>query len=235
MKKILIILLLLISIKVSSQTYENPVFYSKSHKTLFIEKIELTPSNTIIYLFIENQKITGESWFCADKNIYVEDVQSEIKYNLIKSEGIPVCPDSKKFTKKGERLYFKLYFKKLPKESQKINLVENCNNHCFSFKEIVLNNKLSKEIRMFEQAIILQSGGKNKEALQLFLNIEAQENKTTSRYAYSLYAIPILYYKENNFTQAKAWYNTLKKSTVKDKNDLLEKIKEIEFFYKIDN
>jgi len=87
-----------------SQTIILPIVNIKSHKTLAIEKIEFNEKQTIVFLSVENQMTEGEAWFCADKNIYIKNSAGTEMYYLIKSEGIPTCPDTYKFKKTGEIL-----------------------------------------------------------------------------------------------------------------------------------
>ena len=234
MKKLFLILLIIYCKIGFPQVFETPVYYSKSHETLYIDKIEISNKNTVFYLHIENIKDAGDAWFCADKDIYVKEAGTGKKHQLIKSSGIPVCPENHKFNKKGEKLFFQLYFDKIESDKiKKIDLVENCSDYCFSFTEIILDNKLSNEIKSFEKAIILMSSNKNSEALKEFSEFEKNvQDKNTSRYAYFLYASSLLSYKTQDFNKAKTQYEKLKNSTLKDRDELLEKLNEIEFFNK---
>ena len=52
---------------------------------------------------------------------------------LVSSNGIPVCPDTYKFKSPGEQLDFVLTFPPLLKGISSVNLIEDCQDNCFSF------------------------------------------------------------------------------------------------------
>ena len=95
-----------------AQTIEKPNSAIASHP-LTISKIEMSGSQTIVWLELENKSAKG--YFCADKSINLYDIVRKIKYELVSSKGIPVCPATYKFRKIGEVLKFQLYFPKLYK------------------------------------------------------------------------------------------------------------------------
>jgi len=92
------ILLNLFTIYLFPQTVLRPNFALKSHETLEITKVEMSPEKTTIYFSIEN-RIEGGS-FCADKNIFLIYPDGS-RMKLTKANGIPVCP---------ENYYFKTTF-----------------------------------------------------------------------------------------------------------------------------
>jgi hypothetical protein len=53
-----------------SQSYIQPNIALKSHETLAIIKVEITPQATMIWFSVENRRDAGGS-FCADKNINI--------------------------------------------------------------------------------------------------------------------------------------------------------------------
>jgi hypothetical protein len=150
---------------IHSQTFEKPNYALKSHETLEINKIEITPEKTFISLSIEN-RITGGQ-FCADKNIYLLDPEGK-KLLLKKSSGIPVCPDSYKFRSIGERLQFTLEFSPLKAGTNWIDIIEDCTSNCFWFYGVTLDNKLNKNL---DEAFILASKQNPADNINLFKNI----------------------------------------------------------------
>jgi len=128
------------TIHIHAQTFEKPNYALKSHETLEIRKIELTPDKTIISLSIENRIVGGT--FCADRNIFIT-VPAGGKLKLNKSSGIPVCPDSYKFRSIGEKLQFTLEFPPLPESVKWIDVTEECSDNCFSLYGVVLNSELN--------------------------------------------------------------------------------------------
>ena len=179
-------------------------------------------------------KDTEMAWFCADKNIYLKNSKGDETFMIEKSEGIPVCPDSHKFKKEGEILYFKLIFPKLPETIKGLDLIENCSDNCFSFYGIILDPVLTKEINLFEKGVALYSSEKKSEALSCFIEIiKTTKDKNSNIYAYSMYIIPLIYIELEDKVSAKKEYRNLKKSEIKDKDYFIEKLKENEFFSKL--
>jgi hypothetical protein len=89
--KILIIAVICFNFGIIAQVIEKPNFALASHP-MTIGKIEFIANQTVVSLSIENQSETGS--FCADRNIYIQDVIKNTIYKLIQSKGIPVCPDN---------------------------------------------------------------------------------------------------------------------------------------------
>jgi hypothetical protein len=167
MRKLILIafLLNLFTITVFPQTYHNPNFSLKSHETLEITKVEITPDNTTVSLMIEN-RIDGGS-FCADKNIYIIYPDNN-RVRLQKAIGIPICPENYKFRSIGEKLAFSLNFPPLKSGTEWIDIVEECATNCFWFYGITLNNVLNKRL---DDAFVSASKGKPAENVLLFRNI----------------------------------------------------------------
>jgi len=131
------------SLCVYSQTIENPNSALKSHETLLISKIELSQEKTLVHFSIENRIENGN--FCADRNIYLVD-QGGKKYQIQKTSGIPVCPDSYKFRNIGEVVRFTLEFPPLASGTKWIDIIEDCSENCFWFYGVTLDSELNKRI-----------------------------------------------------------------------------------------
>lgn len=127
------------------QNIESVNFAVSTHP-MKVNKIEMGTNQTKVEIAIENQIQSGS--FCADKKIDIQDVIGKSKIHLIKAEGIPVCPSNYQFTYIGEVLTFQLYFPKLKSSTKYINIIENCDQYCFSIKGIILDNEMNKEINM---------------------------------------------------------------------------------------
>jgi len=165
---------LLISVSGYSQTVIKPNYGLKSHETLEIKKIECDSESTSVFLSIEN-KIQGGA-FCADKNIYIL-YPDGTKSRLLSSNGIPVCPESYKFKTIGEKLDFILVFPPLKAGTEWIDLVEDCDENCFSFYGITLDNDLNSKIN---DSFGLAEGGETSKALIGFIDlIGTIDNKNT--------------------------------------------------------
>jgi tetratricopeptide (TPR) repeat protein len=232
MKTILIILFTVLFIgKCYSQTIILPIVNVKSHKTLSIEKIEFSDKQTIIFLSIENQKTEGEAWFCADKNIYIKNVQGIDMYYMTKSEGIPTCPETYKFTKPGEILQFKLIFPKIPVSIKEIDIVESCNDNCFYFRGVILDPAQNADIKLFEKGVALYSNKKADEALKCFFELSANiKDRKSNLYGYTLYIVPLIYFEKGDKENAKKEYSKLINSAISDKDYFIEKLCKEEFF-----
>ncbi|MBK7133096.1 MAG: hypothetical protein IPH69_09855 [Bacteroidales bacterium] len=126
-----------------SQTIENPNSALKSHETLLISKVELSQEKTVVHFSIENRIENGN--FCADRNIFLIDQEGK-KYQILKTSGIPVCPDSYKFRNIGEVVKFTLEFPPLESGTKWIDIIENCSENCFWFYGVTLDNELNKRI-----------------------------------------------------------------------------------------
>ena len=164
MKKIVLISLVLIicTTLCNSQTFEKPNFSLKSHETLEILKIEISPDKTVVSLSVEN-RIEGGN-FCADRNIYILDPDGN-KLRIIKSIGIPSCPDSYKFKSIGEKLQFTLEFPPLKRETKWIDIIEDCTSNCFWFYGVTLDNDLNTRL---DEVFLLASKGKATDNIALF-------------------------------------------------------------------
>jgi hypothetical protein len=159
------VLILLLTGLSHSQTYIHPNYSLKSHETLNIVKVEVRPEATLFYMSIENRISNGT--FCADRNIYII-YPDGTKVKLETASGIPVCPDSYKFKAAGEKLEFLLSFPPLKSGTKWIDLIEDCQDNCFSFYGVTLDNDLNKRI---DDAFALGENDESARALISFINI----------------------------------------------------------------
>lgn len=226
--KNLLIHLFFFNIIVSSfaQTISTPFFASVSNHPITIEKIYSTPKNTIVNLTIENQIINGN--FCVDKNTYIIDILSGKKYKLIKVLNIPNCPSAYNFKFIGETLNFQLVFQKIDSKTKYINLIENCNQHCFFLKGIILDQNQNKEL---SNAYNLYAKGNFEVAIKSFIKIINQHSNYP--FGFIHYSLIKIYAEKYDFESAKIWLNTLRNSNFHDKNDLLDKLKKENFYHKL--
>jgi len=126
-----------------SQSVLNPNYGLKSHETLVINRIDIASESTTFHLTIGN-RIEGGT-FCADRNIFIIHPDGT-RTKLISSEGIPVCPESHKFTSIGEKVDFTLTFSPLKLNTDWIDLIEDCRDNCFYFYGITLDSDLNNRI-----------------------------------------------------------------------------------------
>jgi hypothetical protein len=191
------------------QTFNHPNFGLRSHETLEITKIEATAQNTVIFLNVEN-RIEG-GYFCADKNIFII-YPDGTRSRLTSSKGIPACPETYKFKTIGERLDFELTFPPLKKDTQWIDLVEDCTDNCFSFYGVCINSDLNKKI---DDASILAENHQPAKALLEFIKIAGTIDNKDSGIEGLIYINIITLAKETaNSQKAVEWYKKLKLSNV---------------------
>lgn len=223
----------LLGLKGNTQTLFQPAIGSKTHPSMSIDSLVKEKDQTRIYIQVENQSTEGNAWFCADKDISLIEKSNGKVHQLIRSVGIPVCPEQYTFSYPGEKLYFTLVFPGLSHSDGEIDIIENCSDHCFSLKNVVLDEALNLEIRLFESGVELYRQGNFNESLNVFEFLSSSDFKQENHYAYSLYIIPVLYQKLEKYKQAESAYRILKTSSINEKDYFMDKIHEIDFFRKL--
>lgn len=136
-------LLIIAEMIILSQSIIKPNYTLKSHETLSIERIEILPGSTVLYMSIENRIPDG--YFCADRNIFIVYPDGS-RIRMVSSKGIPVCPQTHRFKKEGEKLDFTLTFPPLKKGVDFMDLIEECSDNCFAFYGIVLKDELNNRL-----------------------------------------------------------------------------------------
>jgi len=190
-----------------SQSFPVPNVALKSHETLTIRKFVISEEKTEVFLRVEN-RISGGN-FCADKNIYIV-YPDGTRSLLVSSNGIPVCPDTYKFKSPGELLDFVLIFPPLLKGTGSVNLIEDCQDNCFSFFGIILDGDLNKKI---DDAFALAENDEPAKAMVNFVKI-AEERGTTNQGAAGLLYMNIVKLSKStgNYVKAFEWYKKLETS-----------------------
>ncbi len=115
-------LLLLFPVLSFAQTVTTPFVSFKEAGATTIEKIDVTPKNTVITF----KHITGTkgNWVELNKSIYLQDANGEDRYNFLKAEGIPLRPAKHYAANDNDALIFKVYFEKLKPGTKSINIIE---------------------------------------------------------------------------------------------------------------
>jgi hypothetical protein len=197
------------TIYIHAQTIEKPYYALKSHETLEVRKIELTPEKTIISLSVENRIVGGT--FCADRNIFITDPVGG-KLKLKKSAGIPVCPETYKFKSIGEKLQFTLEFPPLPKSVKWIDVTEECSDNCFSLYGVVLNSELNGRL---DEAVELAGKNDYMEAIASYSAILTNLSSTDEGIKGALYTdIITLLVRTGDRAGAAEWYKKMVNSRV---------------------
>lgn len=196
-----------LSASLAAQSFIQPSYGLKSHETLIINKVECSEKATTIYLTVENRRVGGT--FCADKNIYIF-YPDGTNIKLLSSNGIPVCPDSHKFQTTGEKLDFTLTFPPLIKGVDWIDLVEDCNDNCFHFYGITLDNDLNRKIN--DAFTMAESDDPLKAMISLVDILNSTDAKNLGSEGFLYVNIISLAREAGNYGQASDWYKKLKNS-----------------------
>lgn len=226
-KKILILLcfILNLGLALAQRVVLNPSVAELSHPELVIDKISFYADSTVVNLTVEN-KLDKGGWFCADRNIYIENPQTRQRFVLKKSVGIPTCPNNHSFGRKGEKLSFTLVFPYVPSDLRTLNLVEDCNKSCFSFRGIILDDKLNADIKTFNQGMDYYSANRTDKAIECFAKvIETIPAFPTHVYGYAYYHLVIIHLTKGDKETAKYWFDGLEKSSLPDKQYFIDEIK----------
>lgn len=201
----------------TGQTIRQPNYGIKSHETLVIESVVMTSQSTILNMVIENRSLDGT--FCADRNVFII-LPGGKRLRLSKSEGIPRCPDKYVFKSFGERLYFTLHFPPIPEGTEWIDLVEDCDEACFSFYPVILDPVLNQQI---DHAFSLIGSGELTEASTLFENLLSELEGKECHYEGAIY-LNLIYLarKTGDKDKVSEWEERLRNSNVSLKEQYLE-------------
>jgi hypothetical protein len=115
-------LLLITGFASFAQTIENPVVGIPEDWSARITKIETDKQFTAVSF--EYTANSDSSWVQLNKEIFIQtDVDNE-HYSYIKSDNITIVPAKHTFAKAGDKLAFKIYFKKIPATAKTIDIIE---------------------------------------------------------------------------------------------------------------
>jgi hypothetical protein len=192
---------------------------------LEIIQIKVTENRTVISLKVTNKRDQG-AWFCADKNIYIKNSKGIEKYHLINSENIPTCPNQHEFKNVNEILEFQLVFPKITNDIVFLDLIEDCNNACFSFHGIILDNNHNEKIRLFEKALDLYINERKNDAIPLFEKVLSSKITIDSEiHGFSYYYLIEIYSSLENKEKVNYWIEKLKGSEIQGKDTFLRELK----------
>ena len=153
--------------------------------------------------------ISDSVGICADKNIFIIYPDGS-RSKLVSSSGIPVCPDAHIFKDAGEKLSFILEFPPLKPGTEWIDLVEDCNDNCFSFYGLLLNDDLNGKI---DEAFVLHETEEPVKAMMSFIKIVEETDSMNLGTEGLLYMSIIQLARETgNNSRAAEWYKRLKSS-----------------------
>lgn len=221
----LIILLLAPRLASAQQIQNNPYFAVSTHP-ISVMSIGTYPDSLVLVLSIENKSASG--YFCVNRKVYIEDLKTKAKTYMESERGLPHCPDVYHFKWIGERKTFYLVFPPLGKDVRYVNVIEDCNDHCFGLVGLVLDPKMNAEINLAYDAYKIDN---TSDALALFERIVKQYPD----YPYGTFVdhvIKILL-QQGKYKEAGKWYQKLQFSNYLDKKPLLIKVQSYEGFERI--
>ncbi len=224
-RSFLVFVLMISAASLLGQTIKVPNFAVSTHPFL-VDQVVWQKNNFMIELTIENQSPNG--YFCASKHIYLQNIQSKKKLQMIHSEGIPVCPKVYHFKWQGEKLTFKLFFPKPDTNIRYVDVIENCKDHCFSIFGLILDPKINENINEGYAAF------DHNDLQKAFENFKKAIDRNPA-YPYGfLYAniIKVLA-GQKKYSVAKIWYNKLKHKGFLDESAILKQISKEDYFDKL--
>jgi len=225
--QITLIIVLISVLNIKAQIYNNPIAGKQSHPEMEITRIEVNNKNTIVSIKVTNKRNEG-GWFCADKSIYIKNSKGTELYQLINSENIPICPNQYEFKKVGEVLEFQLIFPKISGNIKFLDLIENCNNACFSFTGIILDNDHNQKIVAFEKGFELYQDEKFEKSIPYFEKvINGKVVMQSQIYGLSYYYLILINKEAGNLEKVKSLYSTFLNSDLEDKETFIKEFKRI--------
>ncbi len=220
-----LLILLLTHSLLMGQVQEKPNFALATHPMMVMEYSD----NSIevhIRISVENQLSTGS--FCADKHIYIEDISSRKTKMLVKADGIPYCPDQYVFKEVGERLEFQLYFPPFAEKVRYINLVEDCQDYCFTIYGLIVDPSLNQTINDGYNAF---NAGDYVTALEFFSR--SVNSSKDYPYGHLIFNLLQVHAKLNHMDQARELYQKIKTSDFTDRDFILDKLKKEPYYFKL--
>lgn len=222
---LLILCLSVLGLNGQNLVINNPFAAEQSHADLVIDRILFYSDSTVVKLSVTN-RLERNGWFCADKNIYLEDPHTRRRYYRTASFGIPTCPSVYNFKRKGEILSFTLVFPPMKFTPRTLNLIEDCNRACFYFKNIILNDKLNGDIRTFNRGVELYTANRIDEAVTCFERIVADiPPYPTHVYGYAFYHLVVIWKSRGDLEKANYWLKQLRLSALPDRYYFVKAIK----------
>jgi hypothetical protein len=204
---------------------QKPNVAQQTHPEMTIEEIQFFADSTVFKIKVINKLASG-GWFCADKNTFVEEPQSLVRRRLIKAIGIPWCPDAHRFTRENEILHFSLVFPALPVEAELLNLVEQCDRACFAFRGIILNEKLNRDINLFDEAMDHYASNRFQESIHSFsIIVEEIPLNPTHVYGYSYYHLIRINWELGQKDIARIWIQKLEQSGLPNRQYFIDNIR----------
>jgi hypothetical protein len=222
MRTILIILLFVCPVSTGAQVLDKPNVGLSSHEYIELDRIEFTGGRTLLYLTIENKRLAGR--FCISEDTWLKNSLGDSEYRLIESANIPVCPETYRFRSIGEKRSFVLHFPQADEPVRYFDLVEHCEDDCLTMKYICLDPEINRRIN---EGLDLYAAGRPDQALAHFEGILADRNDNYSPVFGTLYLyLMMVSFDMGSSKDLRYWYDELKSSSVVNREEILEVIKE---------
>ncbi len=228
MKRALIAFLLLIFLQVSAhcQVFEMPGAEAKSHAELTITRIQITSDYTIVHLRNQNM-LVKDAWACVDRKTTIR-TSDEVNHLLLRAENIPLCPELHRFDSLGEILEFTLYFPPIDPSKGRIDLVEDCEQSCFFFQGIILDNRLNRDIHSYDEAYDLYLKKEFESSRKIFTGIVQDiPDNPTHIYSFAYYYLILISHETGDNKGAAEWLKKLKASGLPDRHSIIRRIDEM--------
>lgn len=196
-----------------AQVIENPVFDRTDTPEFHIDKIEFKEDATIVYCSCSAE---DNSWANISPNTYLEDVITGEKYTIIKSEGLPFVPNTRRFLI-AEKYNIKMSFPCI-KTKRKLNFIENPKEQAFNVFGISLteNNDTIYKKYSIEKAYALSTSANYYNSIKNYEKaIESEEQamhirrywlgKCNEMFDHSIYMLGHYYSMMGNYDKAEKY------------------------------
>lgn len=112
------------------------------HDKLNIKCIEFTDEYTRIdFIYRSSTHYINGGWIMMEPDAYIQPTGSKVKYRLVRAIGIPLAPIKHCFKRQGEYHTYSLIFPALPKNTQKIDIIEKiAPGNYFNFYNVDYSN-----------------------------------------------------------------------------------------------
>jgi len=118
-----IITFFIVAVQAFAQNITTPNVEQKDDQSTIIKKIETNSQYTIVTF--ENYAYQDNAWLQLNKEIFIQTDLSNAHYDYVKSENIAMVPNKNVLKKAGDKLEFKVYFKKIPADAKSIDIIEH--------------------------------------------------------------------------------------------------------------
>ncbi|WP_413668070.1 hypothetical protein ACEN9X_26910 [Mucilaginibacter sp. Mucisp86] len=154
-----IITFFIVAAQAFAQNITTPNVEQKDDQSTIIKKIETNSQYTIVTF--ENYAYQDNAWVQLNKEIFIQTDLSNAHYDYVKSENIAIVPNKDILKKVGDKLEFKVYFKKIPAAAKSIDIIEHAGLHksgisYFNFYNVSLTEQAntSKHVKITDVVLL---------------------------------------------------------------------------------